>query len=169
MASKIDETHVYTDGSASIKAGDGAWAFCAIDTLTKESVSHCGRHEKGKTGEMELMAVQRALQFVDLHPSPLHFFCDSRYAIRCATVFVATWKRNGWLTSVGEEVKNQDIVKEIDRLIALHKQVRKVVFNHVKGHSGVYYNEIVDTLAGDCRKRMIGSTWNDSIIKPYAR
>jgi ribonuclease HI len=164
-----DETHIYTDGSASIKHGDGAWAFVIIDTKSKESVAHCARHDVGKTGEMEITAVLRALQFAHLHPSPLRFFCDSKYAINAVSVFPSAWKRNGWLTSVGQPVKNQEIIMEADRLLQKQKTVRTVSFHHVKGHSGIKNNELVDLLAGDCRRKYENGTWSEDLIKPYAK
>ena len=60
------------------------------------------------------------------------------------------------MTSIKNNVANQDLWKEIDRL--LYECNRKnlfVRFIKVKGHSGNTYNEIADELAVYCKTRQL--------------
>ena len=52
-------------------------------------------------------------------------------------------KKNGWKTAKKQPVKNQDLIKP---LYQLYKS-KKVKFKHVRGHKGIYGNEMADRLA----------------------
>jgi ribonuclease HI len=59
---------------------------------------------------------------------------------------MAGWKSKGWMRMEGgkkKPVKNVELWKELDRLIALHQ----VSYNHVRGHSGHVENERCDVMA----------------------
>jgi ribonuclease HI len=68
---------------------------------------------------------------------------DSNLLIRSITEWLPGWKRNGWKTSKGEDVKNRDLLEQIDLLC----QAINVTFTHVAGHSGIMGNERADELA----------------------
>jgi ribonuclease HI len=70
---------------------------------------------------------------------------DSRYVIDAATKWLTGWKRRGWTTATGTPVKNLDLFRQLDELLA----TRHVSFEHVYGHSGHPANERADTLARD--------------------
>jgi hypothetical protein len=64
--------------------------------------------------------------------------------------WISNWTRNGWKTSNGDPVKNSEIIRYISsclRLRGMNKQ--KVLFEHVKGHSGEEGNEAADALANE--------------------
>ena len=61
----------------------------------------------------------------------IKIFTDSEYSIKCVTLWIRTWKRNGWKTANGKPVKNLDIIKPIDNLC----QQYTVSFEHVKSHT----------------------------------
>ena len=50
---------------------------------------------------------------------------------------------NKWKNAKKQPVKNQDLIKE---LYQLYKS-KKVKFKHVRGHKGIYGNEMADKLA----------------------
>ena len=54
---------------------------------------------------------------------------------------MAGWKKRGW-TRKGGELKNVDLLKELDAALQAHQ----VSFTWVKGHSGDAGNEAVDEL-----------------------
>ena len=70
-------------------------------------------------------------------------YSDSMYTINCLTKWLEGWKRRGWKTTNGEDVKNKDLI------IALSVECDKHIVDwvKVKAHSGNYYNELVDGLA----------------------
>jgi RNase H len=66
------------------------------------------------------------------------------------TDWISNWNRNGWKNSKGDPVLNQEIIRYISgclRLRGMNKQ--KVLFEHVKGHSGEEGNEAADALANE--------------------
>ncbi len=58
--------------------------------------------------------------------------------------WVHNWKRNGWRTVQGE-VKNRDLFERLDSLV--HSRSGATTFTHVRGHNGIYGNEMADKLA----------------------
>ena len=66
---------------------------------------------------------------------------DSQYLIKCASEWIPGWKARGWKKKDGE-LKNVDLLQEIDRLL----HVQHVRWQWVKGHAGNPGNERVDAL-----------------------
>jgi ribonuclease HI len=95
----------------------------------------------------ELTAVLRALETVPQKQN-IHIVSDSNYSINCVTSWYKNWKRNGWKTSTGGPVINQDLVKAIRKLIDdRDAKGAKTDFEWIKGHSNDPGNEAVDILA----------------------
>ena len=74
---------------------------------------------------------------------------DSKYLIGCCTEWMAGWKANGWKRK-GGPLKNLDLLKQLDELIAKHH----VEWRWVAGHSGHDGNEHVDRLANEAMDRI---------------
>ena len=55
--------------------------------------------------------------------------------------------KNGWKTKNGCEVKNLELWKDLMDLKENNKRKWKIKFEKVPGHSGVYFNEVVDKMA----------------------
>ena len=71
---------------------------------------------------------------------------DSVYVGKGLSEWMAKWKANGWRRREGQqwkEIKNEDLWRELDRLVAEHE----LRFEHVAGHSGHVENERCDKLA----------------------
>ncbi|GAA2722223.1 ribonuclease H family protein [Cellulomonas aerilata] len=132
---------VSTDGSCLRNPG-GAIGWAWVDH-TGPSAS--GGAVSGTNQVAELMAVHEA---IEAHPGaePLHIEADSLYAIKCASVWVAGWKRKGWRTASGGPVQNLALVQAIERAIA--ERPGPVTFTWVRGHVGDRFNEAADQLAG---------------------
>jgi ribonuclease HI len=60
-------------------------------------------------------------------------------------VYQQSWRRKGWKTSTGQPVKNADLIKYI--IHKLGRRPGKLKMTHVRGHMGVYGNEMADRLA----------------------
>jgi len=85
---------------------------------------------------------------------------DSAYSINAITKWMPKWKRNGWVTSTCKPVANKTLLEAlqgaIDRhLTPLPQDPSRVVFRHIRGHSGITENERADHLAGQARKQGI--------------
>ena len=132
---------IYTDGACSGNPGPGGWG----------ALLRFGRHEKelcggdaGRTtnNRMELTAPIQALESLNRR-SVVHLYTDSTYVRNGITKWLPQWKRNGWLTSGREPVKNADLWQRLEAAAAAHD----VQWEWVKGHAGHPDNERADRLA----------------------
>ena len=83
-------------------------------------------------------------------PCAVTVYSDSAYIVNGMNQgWLINWKRNGWMTSKNRPVENQDLWKELDRLL----QVHDVRFVKVKGHSDDELNNRCDMLAVQASKR----------------
>lgn len=109
-----------------------------------------GEHEKVVQGgaslttnnRMELRAAVAALQALT-RPCQVIIHTDSEYLQKGITQWVSKWRRNGWRTSTGQPVKNQDLWKALCAALQPHQ----VTWEWVKGHAGHPMNERADRLA----------------------
>ena len=136
---------VSTDGSCLRNPGGASgWAW----------VNHDGSSASGgiASGTNQVAELQAVLEAILAHPGSdeLRIESDSQYAIKCASVWVAGWKRKGWRTASGGPVKNLDLVQGIERAMA--ERAGKVVFHWVRGHQGDHFNERADVLAGSAAR-----------------
>jgi ribonuclease HI len=90
---------------------------------------------------MELTAVIRALE----HATDVTVYTDSRYVKDGIEKWITNWKRNGWKTSTGEPVKNQDLWRRLDAV-----RTGETQFMWVKAHATDEMNLRVDALARQC-------------------
>ena len=75
---------------------------------------------------------------------------DSKFLIDCITRWVKGWKKNGWKTAKGEDVKNKEDLVILDNLIQTASSIHPymdIKWTHVEGHSGIVGNEEADRLA----------------------
>jgi ribonuclease HI len=138
----VDEPEVVitTDGACKGNPGPGGW--CAV--------LRCGPHQKVLRGgspyttnnQMEMTAAIEALRALR-RPSRVLLRTDSRYLEHGITRWLARWKRNGWQTWSRRPVKNQDLWRELDRLMEEHQ----VQWEWVQGHIGDPDNEVANFIA----------------------
>lgn len=151
---------VSTDGSCLRNPGGATgWAW-----VNHDGTSASGGLASGTNQIAELMAVRNA---IESHPGsePLQIESDSQYAIKCATVWLAGWKRKGWRTASGSPVQNLAVVQGIERAIA--QRSGPVAFTWVRGHVGNEFNERADVLAGQAaREALAGRGTAPSPLEP---
>ncbi|HEY8718924.1 ribonuclease H [Pengzhenrongella sp.] len=136
---------VSTDGSCLRNpGGSSGWAW-----VNHDGTSAAGGIASGTNQIAELMAV---LEAIGAHPGPDHLQIesDSQYAIKCASVWVAGWKRKGWRTAGGKPVSNLALVQGIER--AISERTGPVAFTWVRGHVGNHFNERADELCGQAAR-----------------
>jgi ribonuclease HI len=130
---------VYTDGGCCMKKGKvGAYAWKAL----YDNGGYRARSDAmfGTTvNRMELAAIISALETLPIGV-PYLIKSDSAYCVNGLSGWLQVWSRNGWFTSAGEPVKNQDLWERLVDLL----RVQDVRFEHVRGHSGDPYNDAVD-------------------------
>ncbi len=132
---------VSTDGSCLRNPGGAiGWAW----------VDHAGGSASGglASGTNQIAELMAVLEAITAHPGaePLRIESDSLYAIKCASEWVAGWRRRGWRTASGGPVQNLALVQGIERAIA--DREGPVTFGWVRGHRGDRFNEEADALAG---------------------
>ena len=139
---------LYTDGSCLGNPGAGGWAAICVTQEDGVFFRVAGGDSYTTNNISELTAVIRGLERYG--GGPVTVFTDSKYVIDGITKWIRGWKRNGWKTSTGGDVKNRSLWEQLDVLVT-----EFVHFEWVKAHNGDRWNEAVDTLA-----RKVASTLN---------
>lgn len=156
-----EELTIYTDGSCFNAGNDttgkrfpGGYAAVFLDANQQEIMRISGGEQYTTNNRMELTAIKEALQCLeDGKRHKVHLISDSMYVVNSFTKpWIRSWKHAGtkvndeivWRKAGNlEEVKNQDLLKSIEKLVSHHQ----VDFTHTKAHVGTKYNELCDQLA----------------------
>merc|ERR1711988_109781 len=74
-------------------------------------------------------------------------YTDSKYVIGCVQDWHQKWESNGWKTSAGKPVKNQDLIQKI--LVQIERQSfgKPIEIRYCQAHAGIEHNELADELA----------------------
>ncbi|MDQ2097503.1 MAG: ribonuclease HI [Tychonema bourrellyi B0820] len=134
---------LYTDGACSGNPGPGGWGavVCFADGNCHELG---GGAPQSTNNRMEMQAAIAALEFFanSGQTEPVTLYTDSEYVKNGITKWIQGWKNKGWKTSAGKDVVNQDLWHLLDKLNS-----RQVKWEHVRGHSGDFYNDRCDEIA----------------------
>ncbi len=134
---------VYADGACIGNPGPGGFAAVVL-VDGSEPRWLTGADPQTTNNQMELTAAIRGLEEARaLGPDEILVYSDSKYLIRGITEWIGAWRRNGWLTSGKQPVKNRDLWMRLDALTA----DGKVAWRYVRGHAGNKYNEQCDRRA----------------------
>ncbi len=139
---------IYTDGSSLGNPGPGAYGCVIVFQDTGEVVELGGQSRETTNNKMELTAILKVLEYLRHKRiesgTPVVIHTDSSYAINGITKWTAGWERKGWVTMQKTPVLNVEIWKP---LAELAKHFKKLKFEHVRGHAGVWGNERCDHIA----------------------
>jgi ribonuclease HI len=152
--------YIFTDGSSinngSKNANSGFGIYIPEPETMQLKIS--AKLPKGKTNNYaELKAILEALKILNCtdenilkqtKKDKVVIVTDSQYSINCITQWYHSWIKKGWVSATGEEVKNKELIQEIQPLSVKHN----VSFKHIKAHTskkGFFYdgNRVVDKLA----------------------
>lgn len=142
---------LYTDGACSGNPGPGGWG--AVVCFADGNCHELGGGEPQTTNNrMEMQAAVAALEFFanSGQTEPVILYTDSEYLKNGITKWIKGWKNKGWKTSTGKDVVNQDLWYLLDKLNS-----RQVKWEHVRGHSGDFYNERCDEIARSFSRNLI--------------
>jgi ribonuclease HI len=150
---KLPEVELYTDGACSGNPGPGGWAFILRHPSSGKELESSGAEADTTNNRMELTAVVRGLETLK-KPSHVTLFTDSVYVGKGLSEWMAKWKANSWRRREGKqwkEVKNEDLWRRLDELIARHR----LQYVRVAGHSGHPENDRCDLLAVAAYQRLL--------------
>ena len=131
---------IFTDGACSGNPGPGGWG--AVLRFRDREKELSGGEAETTNNRMELMAAIAALEALK-RPSRVVLTTDSTYVRDGITNWIHDWKRRGWKTAAKKPVKNEDLWRRLDALLANHE----IAWHWVKGHAGHPENERADALA----------------------
>jgi len=137
---------VYTDGSCLGNPGRGGWGAISKDFKL------CGAQPNTTNNVMEMTAIIKALeQCLWMEKKHVCIITDSNYVKNGITGWIHNWKRNGWKTANGTDVKNKELWVKMDNL---RQELTMIEWRWVKAHNGNPQNEAVDKLARECAKNL---------------
>lgn len=139
-------TKIYTDGSC-LGNSVGGWGVVILQKGRRKRLS--GGEPATTANRMEMMGAIQALKEIPAG-SPVRISVDSQYVRRGMEDWLKQWKKNGWLTTLNEPVKNVDLWQQLDALCS----ERQVTWKWIKGHSGHPHNELADKLAKEASARL---------------
>lgn len=134
---KID---IYTDGSCLGNPGPGGYGAVLLFNQHRKEISQ--GYKDTTNNRMELLAAIEALDSLS-ERCEVSLTTDSQYVKNGINQWIHNWRKNGWKTSDKKPVKNADLWKRLDKVVAEHN----VSWHWVKGHSGHPENERCDDLA----------------------
>ncbi|MES3005708.1 MAG: RNase H family protein [Patescibacteria group bacterium] len=151
LNSELKQVILFTDGSSRGNPGPGGWGSVMVypDSHGILKVDELGGREKVTTNNrMEISAVAFGLMHIDgfyenLGEVLFIIYTDSSYVLNGATKWIHGWKRNNWISSTKEPVKNQDLWEELSLAI----EGKNIEWRLVPGHAGVPGNERCDVIA----------------------
>jgi ribonuclease HI len=141
----LPEVILFTDGGCSGNPGPGGWAFILRHPASEKELERSGGEPETTNNRMELTAVVKGLEALK-RPSRVMLMADSVYVGKGLSEWMPKWKANGWRRREGsqwKEVKNEDLWRRLDELVARHD----LKYTYVAGHSGHPENDRCDELA----------------------
>ena len=131
---------IYADGACKGNPGLGGWGALLRFGATEKEIF--GGEMVTTNNRMELRGVIEALRLLT-RECEVVVYTDSSYVQKGISEWIHGWKRNGWRTADKKPVKNDDLWRQLDELVATHQ----IEFRWVKGHAGNEGNERADVLA----------------------
>ncbi|WP_399677961.1 ribonuclease HI [Xenophilus sp.] len=138
----MNEVIIYTDGACKGNPGPGGWGAWLKSGASEKELF--GGELNTTNNRMELTAVIEGLAALK-RPCRVVLYLDSQYVRQGITEWIRGWKAKGWITSTRQPVKNVELWKRLDDLVANHGH--QIEWRWVKGHSGDPGNERADALA----------------------
>ena len=142
---------IYTDGSTKGNGKNfsfGGWAYAIYNEDGKLVSSNSGAEHQTTNNRMELTAIINAIKEIESYDlseiAMIEIYTDSAYIHNCyKDRWYINWKKNGWVNSKKEPVKNKDLWE----ILIPYFDKDMFLFGKVKGHANSKENNYVDELA----------------------
>lgn len=146
-----DSLHIYVDGSFSPDTKTGGWAFVVYRNGI-QSTSSSGRVDAQGNGQMEVLALQQALEWIvgSAIDEQVVVWCDSHYVVDGCNRLLKFWRTNGWKRVTANprqrkrSIPDRELWRSVDHSLARHTST---TIMWCKGHSENTGNEQADKLA----------------------
>jgi ribonuclease HI len=143
----MKEVILYTDGACSGNPGPGGWGALLIWNGTEKELS--GGEPDTTNNRMEMKAIIEGLRALK-EKCHVKIHSDSALIINAFNQnWIQNWQKRGWRKSNKKPVENQDLWKEMLKVMSPHK----VDWIKVKGHSTNELNNRVDGIAVSASKQ----------------
>lgn len=144
-----DTLYVFTDGGCSKNGkSDSKAGYSVVFSMDQDSPLYDFNTtrlvvKEPTNNKAELSAIKYVFKTIaenyDVFSGKRIIICtDSMYSINCIDKWSKTWIKNAWKNAKGEDVKNQDIIKNIldlkTNIDSSNKDI-KIEFNHVFSHT----------------------------------
>ncbi len=136
----LKQISIFTDGSCLGNPGPGGYGI--VMKYKKHTHELADGFALTTNNRMEMLAPIVALEALKV-PCQVILTSDSQYMRQGITQWIHGWKRNGWVTSTKQAVKNVDLWQRLDAVSQRHQ----IDWRWVKGHAGHVENERCDDLA----------------------
>ena len=127
-----DRDYVFTDGSCVNNGKKGSYGGYGVFFGKKDLRNLSIRFDSDEVvtnNKAELTAILECLKL--LHPGEKWYVVsDSEYSINCITKWYYGWRKNGWKTAKGKQVKNRDLIEDILKKL----EILNIKFLHVNSH-----------------------------------
>lgn len=156
----MSEFHLWTDGASNGKSGTpGGWAAVLIDTEGGMRIAVTGHEPSTTNNRMELAAVIGGLEALGSQGAKVKIHTDSAYVKNAFTQgWLRGWRENGWISSRGDPVANQDLWERLFELSTMHVFSWVKVRGHQTGNGPTKeLNDLVDKLAVQTKKTQTAS------------
>lgn len=149
----MKQVQLITDGACIGNPGPGGWACILRYGESKRELFGCEPHTTNN--RMELTAAIEGLKRLKESCS-VEIITDSEYLKNGITTWIHGWKRKNWMTADKKPVKNDDLWKALDTLVAQHETKWK----WTKGHASHEDNNRCDELASRAAREQVSSETN---------
>jgi ribonuclease HI len=127
----MESVTLICDGSCEGNPGRGGWA--AIMKSGDRELVLTGCHPATTNNRMELTAALQALKALK-RPCAVELQTDSMYLKQGITEWLPIWTINGWMTSCGKPVLNQDLWQQLAELAQQHEVHWRWTPGHTTGN-----------------------------------
>jgi ribonuclease HI len=150
-----NDIYIFTDGSArkSKSKGNTESYNSGVGVYLGYQCTNIKEQYKNKTNnQCELIAMDYAFKLIVRYYRELSeigkvikIVSDSEYSIKACSIWLNQWKKNNWMTSSGEPVKNRELIESIDASMSRIKLINSKIdaMGDTKADTSSRYKKII--------------------------